>query len=138
MIDIYEMVAIFQFFIMANTDILFQLTHGKLQTQTIGGVSNLKFKHMIVIYEMVAIIDFFHNGRCSYSISINTLKTRDPNFVGVSYLKFFVRSIFMKWWPFFNFFIMANTDISFPKCKFSIGSVSPSPHHFIFGSVSTF
>ena len=25
-----------------------------------------------------------------------------------------VQSIFTKWWPFFNFFIMANTDIPFP------------------------
>ena len=28
--------------------------------------------------------------------------------------------------------------IPFPKGKFSIGLVSPSPHHFILGSVSTF
>ena len=33
---------------------------------------------------------------------------------------------------------MADADIPFHKCKFSIGSVSPSLHHFIFGSVSTF
>ena len=33
---------------------------------------------------------------------------------------------------------MADNDILFPKCKFSFGSVSPSPHHFMLGSVSTF
>ena len=44
----------------------------------------------------------------------------------------------MKWWPFFDFFIMADADILFPKCKFPIGSDSPSPHHFFSGSVSTF
>ena len=33
---------------------------------------------------------------------------------------------------------MVNTDILFPNGKISIGSVSKSPHHFIFGSVSTF
>ena len=44
----------------------------------------------------------------------------------------------MKWQVFFNFFIMADTDIPFPKCKYSIGSVSLSPHHFVPGSVSTF
>ena len=33
---------------------------------------------------------------------------------------------------------MANTDIPFPKCKFYVGSVSPSPYHFVIGSVSTF
>ena len=38
----------------------------------------------------------------------------------------------------FNFFIMADADIPFPRCKFLIGSVSPSPHYFIFGSVLTF
>ena len=36
------------------------------------------------------------------------------------------------------FFIIANANIPFSKCKFSIGSFFPSPHHFIFGSVSTF
>ena len=38
----------------------------------------------------------------------------------------------------FIFFIMAVANILFPKCKFSIGSVFPSPHYFILGSVSTF
>ena len=33
---------------------------------------------------------------------------------------------------------MADNDILLPKCKFSIGSVSPSSHHFILGLVSTF
>ena len=44
----------------------------------------------------------------------------------------------MIWQPFFNFFIMVDANIPFPKGKFSVDSVSPSPHHFIFGSVSTF
>ena len=44
----------------------------------------------------------------------------------------------MKWQPFLDFFIMADNDILLPKCKFSIGSVSPSSHHFILGLVSTF
>ena len=38
----------------------------------------------------------------------------------------------------FGFFIMANANILFPKCKFSIGPVFPSPHHFIPGLVLTF
>ena len=38
----------------------------------------------------------------------------------------------------FNFVTMADADIPFPKYKFSVGLVSLSPHHFIFGSVSTF
>ena len=33
---------------------------------------------------------------------------------------------------------MADTDILFPECKFYVGSVFPSPHHFFFDSVSTF
>ena len=52
--------------------------------------------------------------------------------------KISIQLIFTKWQPFFNFFIMADADILFPNCKFSFGSVSPSPHHFIFSSVSTF
>ena len=37
-----------------------------------------------------------------------------------------------------SFFIVANANILFPKCKFSIGSVSLSIHHFIPGKVSIF
>ena len=33
---------------------------------------------------------------------------------------------------------MADADILFPKWKFSVGSVFPSPHHFVLGSVLTF
>ena len=63
MIDIYEMMAIFKLFIMADTDIPFLSTLGKLEAQTWGGVvRNLKFFHMINIYEMAAIFQFFHNG----------------------------------------------------------------------------
>ena len=57
------MAAIFQFFIMANADIPFPLTLGKPDTQTFGGVGNLKFSHMININEMAVIFQFFHNGR---------------------------------------------------------------------------
>ena len=44
----------FNFFIVANADIPFPLTLGKLETQTLGKVSNLKFFHMIDINEMAA------------------------------------------------------------------------------------
>ena len=47
------MVAIFLFFIMANTDIPFPSTLRKLETQTLQGFSNLKFSHMIDIYEIM-------------------------------------------------------------------------------------
>ena len=72
----------FNFFIMVNPDILFPLTLGKLETQTWGGVSNLKIFHMIEIKEMAAIFQFFHNGWCWYSVSIDTQKTGDPKFGG--------------------------------------------------------
>ena len=52
----------FNFFIMANTDILCSLTFGQLETQTLGGVGNLKFSSMIDIYKMAAIFQFFYNG----------------------------------------------------------------------------
>ena len=48
---------------MANADILFLLTLGKPDTQTLGGVGNLTFFHMININKMAAIFQFFHNGR---------------------------------------------------------------------------
>ena len=41
---------------MANIDILFPLTLGKPETQTLG---NLKFFHTIDIYKMVVIFHFF-------------------------------------------------------------------------------
>ena len=47
---------------MADIDIPFLLTLGKLEAQTLGEVSNLKFFCMIDIYEMVAIFQYFHNG----------------------------------------------------------------------------
>ena len=43
MIDIYEMAAIFNFFIMVDADILFLLTLRKLETQTLEEVSNWKY-----------------------------------------------------------------------------------------------
>ena len=58
-IDINEMAAIFNFFIMADAGILFLLTLRKPETQTLGGVSNLKFFCMIDIDEMAAIFQFF-------------------------------------------------------------------------------
>ena len=55
----------FNFVIMTDTDILFPLTLGKLETQTlrVRGFGNLKFFHMIDINEMAAIFQFFHNGQ---------------------------------------------------------------------------
>ena len=54
----------FIFFIMANIDILFPLTLGKPDTQTLG---NFTFFHTIDIYKMVVILHFFHNSQCWYS-----------------------------------------------------------------------
>ena len=63
MIDINKMAAFFNFFIMANADIPFLSTLGKLETQTLGGLVILKFFHTIDINEMAAIFQFFHNGQ---------------------------------------------------------------------------
>ena len=67
---------------MADADILFLLTLGKPEIQTLEEVSNLKFFCMININEMAAILQFFQNGQHWYSVSVNTRKTRDPNFGG--------------------------------------------------------
>ena len=72
----------FNFFIVANADIPFQLTLRKPETQTLREVSNLNFFCMIDINKIAAIFQFFDNGRCWYSISVDTQKTRDPNFGG--------------------------------------------------------
>ena len=87
---------------------------------------------------MVAIFQFFHNDQCKYSISVDTQKTEDPNFGWLVIWNFSIWHIFTKWQPIFDFFIMANTDILFPKCKLFIGLVSPWPHCIVLGSVSTF
>ena len=104
----------FNFFIMADADIPFLLTHGKLETQTLGGVSNWKSFRTIDIKEMAAIFQFFHNGWHLYSVSVNTWKTGDPNFGRSVIGNFSIRLILKKWQPFFNFFIMTNADIPFP------------------------
>ena len=79
------------------------------------GVGNLIFFSTIDINKMAAIFQLFHNGWHWYSVSINTRKTRDPNFGGEEVIwNFSIRLILTKWQPFFNFFIMANTDILFP------------------------
>ena len=52
------------FFIMANADIPFPLTLGKLRDPNFWGVSNWKFFRTIDIKEMVAIFQFVHNGQC--------------------------------------------------------------------------
>ena len=64
---------------------------------------------------MLAIFQFFHNGQCWYSIFVYTQKTRDPNFGGLVIRNFSIWLILKKWQPFFNFFIMANTNILFPS-----------------------
>ena len=77
----------FNLFIMADTDIPFPLTLRKLETQTLGGVGNLKFFHMINIEEMAAIFQFFHNAWHWYSI--DTGKTGDTNFPSIQFSKLF-------------------------------------------------
>ena len=108
----------FNFFIMANFHWHSEYNRPKFCG---GGSVILTFFHTMHIYKILAIFQFFHNSHCLYSISINTQKTRDANFGGISNLNFF--------------HVM---DILFPKCKFSVGSVSPSLNHFIPGSISTF
>ena len=52
----------FNFFTMADSDILFLLTLGKPETQTLGGINNWKFFCTIDVKEMAAIFQLFHNG----------------------------------------------------------------------------
>ena len=77
----------------------------KPETQTLEGVSNLKFLHMIDIYEIVAIFQFFHNGWHLYSV--DTQRTGDTNFPLVQFSKFLVGSVFPITHPRFCFNINA-------------------------------
>ena len=58
-IDINEMRAIFQFFIMADADIPFPSTLGKPEPQTLGGVSNLKFFIRSILTKCKSFFNFF-------------------------------------------------------------------------------
>ena len=123
---------------MADTDIPFLSTLRKPETQTLG-VSNLKIFHTIIIYKMVAIFLFFHNGWHWYSISIDTWKTRDPSFGGgVSNLKFFYTIDIYEMATIFQFFHNGWCWYSVSQLQIFLWFSFPSPHHFIFVSVSTF
>ena len=144
MININEMRAIFQFFHNGWCWYSISVNTQKTRDPNIWGVSNLKFFHMIDINKIRGIFQFFHNGWHWYSISIDTRKTGDPNFGRGSVIwNFSIQSILTKWKPFFNCFIMADTDIPFPLtlgklemwifCQFtfpnfSVGSVFAVTH----------
>ena len=64
MMYIYEMAAIFDFFIMPKANIPFLSTLKKPETQPLEGVSNLTFFCTIYIYKMAAIFLSFDNGQC--------------------------------------------------------------------------
>ena len=83
MIEIYKIVAIFQFFIMADTDIPFPLTLRKMETQTLGGLGNLKFFCTINIYEMAAIFQFFIMADTDISFPSTLRKPGTQNFGGL-------------------------------------------------------
>ena len=87
---------------MADADILFLLTLGKLETQTLGGSVIWNFFHMIDIYKMAAIFKFFIIS--IISISVDTQKTGDPNLGGGSNLKFFCMIHIYKIVAIFQFF----------------------------------
>ena len=67
MIDINEMVAIFQFFHNGWCWYSVSVDTQKTGDPNFGGVGNWKFFHMIDIKEMAAIFQFFHNGQHWYS-----------------------------------------------------------------------
>ena len=71
----------FNFFILADTDILVPATFRKPETQTLG-VGNLKFFRTIDIYEMAAIFQFFSYWPTLIFCFRQHLKTGDPNFGG--------------------------------------------------------
>ena len=62
MVDINEMVAIFQFFHNGWHWYSISINIQKTGDPNLGGVGNLKFFHTIDINKMAAIFQFFHNG----------------------------------------------------------------------------
>ena len=78
----------FNFFIMADADILFPSTLENWIPKLLR-VSDLELFCMIDINKMAGIFRFLHNGQCWYSISANTPKTGYQNFWVVGNLEFF-------------------------------------------------
>ena len=90
MIDINEMIAIFQLFHNGQHWYSISVDTWKTGDPIFWEVGNLKFFCTINIYEMAAIFQFFHNGQHWYSIPVDTWKAEDPIFLGgVSNLKIF-------------------------------------------------
>ena len=113
---------------------------GKPETQTFGGGSVIwNFSIWCIFMKWQPFFNFFKMANADIPFLLTLRKPETETFLwGVSNLNFSIWHIFTKYLPFFNFFIMADVYILFPKCKISVGSVFPLPHHFILGSVSTF
>ena len=104
----------FNFFIMAYSDIPFPLTLRKPETQTLGGVSNLKIFCTLDINELAAIFNFFIMADADIPFLLTLRKPETQTVEGLVIWNFSIWLIVMKWQPFFNFFIMADADIPFP------------------------
>ena len=103
------------FFIM-SMPIFYFCQHSEKERQKLlgGGVSNLIFFNMMHFYEMVAIFQFW--WIVLFLLTLRELETQTlkggEGWRSVIW-NFSVRSIFTKWQPFFNCFIMADSDIPF-------------------------
>ena len=103
----------FNFFIMADSDIPFPLTLGKLETQTLRGSVIGNFSIWSILKKWQPFFNFFIMADPDIPFPSTLGKPETQTLGGVSNRKFSVRSILKKWQPFFNFFIMANADIPF-------------------------
>ena len=81
-----------------------------------GGVSNLKFYRTLHIYEMATIFQFFHYSEHQYFLFLSTVGKPETQTLGrLVILDIAIWHIFMKWRPFFDFFIMVDADNKFPS-----------------------
>ena len=78
---------LFQFFIMANSNIPFPSTLQKPGTQ-FRGISNLEYYSRKDFGGARDNFLIFHNGSCHFSISVDTQKTEDQNFKEVGNCEF--------------------------------------------------
>ena len=66
-----ELEPCFHFFIMADANFLLPSTLRKLETQTLGGISNSKFCSRMHFWRARAMFPFFHNGQLNISHRIS-------------------------------------------------------------------
>ena len=105
----------FNFFIMAQVDIPFPSTLGKLETQILERSVIWNFSVRLILMKWQPFLNFFIMANVDIPFPLTLGKPKTQTLGGLVIWNFSMQSILTKWQPFFNFFIMANADILFPS-----------------------